>query len=114
MFLLWFWEYDSQTNRDTHLTKEMHEASDFISIDPETHELRHTLELLQPYESDKIKFMTKVEVFDHRCEGIRTKIKIIKEPIFATEDVIVFLLVLQWYPNCLKTSTKTRKGSFAT
>lgn len=58
--------------------------------------------------------MTKVDVFDQRCEGIKTKIKISEEPIFANEDVIVFLLNLQWYPNCVKPSTKARKGSFAT
>lgn len=92
----------------------MNESVDFVTIDPELQEMKYSLDQLQPYESDKIKFMTKVEVFDQRCEGIKTKIKITKDPIYATEDVIVFLLTLQWYPNSFKAPNKARKGSFAT
>jgi len=58
--------------------------------------------------------MTKVEVNEAKCETIRSRIKIAKEPIFAKNDVITFLLIFEWFPNSAKPSNKMRKGSFAT
>jgi hypothetical protein len=40
-------------------------------------------------------------------------VKITKEPIYAEDDRIVFLLIFHWYPNSLKSPSKARKGSFA-
>ena len=58
--------------------------------------------------------MTKVEVDETAREGVRSYVKIAKEPIFAKDDVITFLLIFKWYPNTIKPSNKVRKGSFAT
>ena len=58
--------------------------------------------------------MTKVEVDESTREGVRSYVKIVKEPIFAKDDVITFLLIFKWYPNTVKPNNKVRKGSFAT
>jgi hypothetical protein len=37
---------------------------------------------------------------------------LVREPVFSSEDVITFLLVLKWYPNSMKTYKPQRKASF--
>jgi len=58
--------------------------------------------------------MTKVEVDETTLQSVRSYVKIAKEPIFAKDDVITFLLIFKWYPNTVKLNNKVRKGSFAT
>jgi len=58
--------------------------------------------------------MTKVEVDETTHQSVRSYVKIAKEPIFAKDDVITFLLIFKWYPNTVKSNNKVRKGSFAT
>ena len=65
------------------------------------------------YSADKIKFVAKVEVDDGRMEGMSNSVVLVKEPIYAQDDLVVFLLLFEWYPNSVKTLPKIRKGSFS-
>jgi hypothetical protein len=38
---------------------------------------------------------------------------LVREPVFSSEDVITFLLVLRWFPNAMKSYKTIRKASFA-
>jgi hypothetical protein len=41
-------------------------------------------------------------------------VQVVREPVFSSEDVITFLLVLRWFPNAMKSYKAPRKASTAT
>ena len=56
--------------------------------------------------------MARVEVDEGRPEEEQSEILLVREPVFSSEDVITFLLVLKWFPNAMNTYKLPRKSSF--
>ena len=59
-----------------------------------------------------MRFVARVEVNEGRPEEEQSEILLVREPVFSSEDVITFLLVLKLFPNAMKTYKLPRKSSF--
>ena len=60
-----------------------------------------------------MRFVARVEVNEGKLEEEQNEILLVREPVFSSEDVITFLLVLKWFPNAMKTYKLQRKSSFS-
>ena len=56
--------------------------------------------------------MTKVVVEQEKTVPARNRIRLLPEPVHSTDEVITFLLELEWFPNSGRPEKRFRKGSF--
>jgi hypothetical protein len=103
----------TQHNRETLNSRELFDNVPFARISNEG-ELQTWLDSLESYSGDRLRFVGRVEVSEAKSDDERNELLLVREPVFSSEDVITFLLVLRWFPNAMKIYKPPRKVSTAT